>query len=600
MLQKSPAQTRAIMLAFSAFTLLLLPFWASDQYQLHLAALIAVYWVLIAGLNLVVGYTGQLSIGHVGLLSIGAYAFCILVGKMDMNPYLSVVIAGGLGGLCGLALGLPSLRLPGFYFAMATMAFALIVNEVILAQVDLTGGGVGLVGPLFPEPFDTPAGFYYLCLILAAAVTLLTWNIGRSMWGRALISVRDNPVTALSVGVPVFRAKLVVFVFSGVTAGVAGALFASLQSYITPETFVFDLSMFFFVCIIIGGRGSILGPLLGTVVLTALPEMVASLAKLGNFFYGLLLLIVVLVIPEGIGRMLEKVYERFRPRRLQSVASSPELERLGRAITHKAGAQPATKTDANRPGAALRAVGISKQFGGLVALDDVSLTLLPGQVHGLIGPNGSGKTTMLNLLSGYYEPSKGNVNYLHQEIGKATVQERARMGVARTFQKPRLLADLSVLDNVMLGAWSHSTAGFMDSALGLPGVLAEDQRLREHAIELLHGVGLGAVMQWRANLLDHAQQRFLEIARGLALVPRFILLDEPAGGLTGVEIEHLGAVIRAIRNAGIGVLLVEHHTDFVFRVCDDVTALNVGRTIMHGKPEDVRNDPEVIRVYLGA
>ncbi len=600
MSQNSPAHTRVILLACSALALVLLPFWSSDQYQLHLAALIAVYWVLIAGLNLVVGYTGQLSIGHVGLLSIGAYAFCILAGKMGLNPYLAVVVSGGLGGLCGLALGLPSLRLPGFYFAMATMAFALIVNEVILAQVDLTGGGVGLVGPLFPEPFDSPAGFYYLSLAIAAVVTLLTWNVARSMWGRALISVRDNPVTALSVGVPVFRAKLVVFVFSGVTAGVAGALFASLQSYITPETFVFDLSMFFFVCIIIGGRGSILGPLLGTVVLTALPEMVASLAKLGNFFYGLLLLIVVLVIPEGIGRMLEKVYERFRPRRVQSVAISPELERLGRSIANGASAQPATKTDASRPGAALRAVGIGKQFGGLVALDDVSLTLLPGQVHGLIGPNGSGKTTMLNLLSGYYEPSSGKVSYLHQEIGKATVQERARMGVARTFQKPRLLPDLSVLDNVMLGSWTHSKAGFMDSALGLPAVRAEDLRLREQAIELLHGVGLGAVMHWRANLLDHAQQRFLEIARGLALKPRFILLDEPAGGLTGVEIEHLGAVIRAIRNAGIGVLLVEHHTDFVFRVCDHVTALNVGRMIMHGKPEEVRNDPEVIRVYLGA
>ena len=279
-----PSQKRAVALAVAACALLLLPFWAADQYQLHLAALIAVYWVLIAGLNLVVGYTGQLSIGHVGLLSIGSYAFCILVGKWGLDPYTSTAVAGMLGGLCGLALGLPSLRLPGFYFAMATMAFALIVNEIILAQVGLTGGGVGLMGPLYPAPFDSPAGFYYLALLVSAFVTLLTWNLARSRWGRGLMAVRDNPVTAQSVGVPVFRAKLVVFVFSGVTAGVSGALFASLQSYITPETFVFDLSMFFFVCIIIGGRGSILGPLLGTVVLTALPEMVASLAKLGNFF----------------------------------------------------------------------------------------------------------------------------------------------------------------------------------------------------------------------------------------------------------------------------------------------------------------------------
>ena len=309
-----------------------LPWWAGDQYQLHLAALICVYWTLIAGLNLVIGYTGQISIGHVGLLAIGAYAFAILAGKLGWHPALAMAAAGALGGLCGLALGLPSLRLPGFYFAMATMAFALIVNELVLAQVGLTGGGIGLAGPMFPAPFDGPKGFYCLAAALALGVTLLSWNIARRMWGRGLMSIRDNPVAAQAVGVPLFRAKLVVFVFSGVTAGLAGAMFASLQSYITPDTFVFELSLFFFVCIVIGGRGSIIGPFIGTVVLTALPELVAPLAKLGHFFYGLLLLIVVLVVPEGIGRMFELIGERLRPRVLKHEAITPDLARLARAI----------------------------------------------------------------------------------------------------------------------------------------------------------------------------------------------------------------------------------------------------------------------------
>jgi branched-chain amino acid transport system permease protein len=326
------SRNKKIALVLGAVLAATLPLWAGDQYQLHLAALIGVYWILIAGLNLVVGYTGQLSIGHVGLLSIGAYAFAILAGKMGWHPGMAVAAAGALGGLCGLALGLPSLRLPGFYFAMATMAFALIVNELVLAQVNLTGGGVGLPGPLFPAPFDSPQGLYYLVAVLALVVTLLSWNIARRMWGLGLMSIRDNPVTAQAVGVPLFRAKLVVFVFSGVTAGVAGAMFASLQSYITPDTFVFELSLFFFVCIIIGGRGSIIGPFLGTVVLTALPELVAPLAKLGNLFYGLLLLVVVLVVPEGIGRMFEVLAERMRPRRVGHAAIAPDLERLSRAI----------------------------------------------------------------------------------------------------------------------------------------------------------------------------------------------------------------------------------------------------------------------------
>jgi branched-chain amino acid transport system permease protein len=319
-------------LAIGALLVATLPFWAGDQYQLHLAALVAVYWILIAGLNLVVGFTGQLSIGHVGLLSLGAYAFAILAGKVGMNPYLAVLAAGAVGGACGLLLGLPSLRLPGFYFAMATMAFALIVNEVIMAHPDLTGGGVGLAGPLFPAPFDTPTGFYYLVAILAVLVTWLTWNIARRMWGRAFISIRDNPVAAQAMGVPVLRAKLAAFVFSGVSAGVAGSVFASLQSYITPETFVFELSLFFFVCIIIGGRGSLIGPFLGTAVLTALPEFVAPLAKLGNLFYGVLLLAVVLIVPEGIGRLFEVTGERLRPRTVHREAVTPDLARLARAL----------------------------------------------------------------------------------------------------------------------------------------------------------------------------------------------------------------------------------------------------------------------------
>jgi ABC-type branched-subunit amino acid transport system permease subunit len=241
-------------------------------------------------------------------------------------------MAGGLGGAVGLALGLPSLRLPGFYFAMVTLAFALIVTELAVAYGDLTGGGVGLPVPGFEGPLASPNGYYWFVLAIGAAITLLTWNLARLMWGRALIAVRDSEVTARSVGVSVYRAKLFTFVFSGCTAGVAGALFASLQSYITPDTFIFELGLFFFVCIIIGGRGGILGPFLGTVVLTALPELVAPLAKLGTFFYGVLLLLVVLLVPEGIGRVFEIVMDRIRGSRPESHVVAPQLDRLAASL----------------------------------------------------------------------------------------------------------------------------------------------------------------------------------------------------------------------------------------------------------------------------
>jgi ABC-type branched-subunit amino acid transport system ATPase component len=248
----------------------------------------------------------------------------------------------------------------------------------------------------------------------------------------------------------------------------------------------------------------------------------------------------------------------------------------------------------------LRAESVSRRFGGVVAVDKVSLTVEPGEVHGLIGPNGSGKTTLLNLVSGYYAINEGRIALGDQNLTHATVQQRARLGLARTFQTPKLLPALSVLDNAMLGGWLNVRSGFLETAVAAPRPRREEAEIRERATAMLEGVGLGRVLKRRADLLEHTAQRFLEIARALTMRPRFILLDEPAGGLTVAEIDTLGAIIGVMRDEGIGVLLVEHHTDFVFRVSDRVTALNLACVLAHGAPQAVRNDAEVIRVYLGA
>ena len=249
---------------------------------------------------------------------------------------------------------------------------------------------------------------------------------------------------------------------------------------------------------------------------------------------------------------------------------------------------------------ALQAQSVSKHFGGIRALDEASLTLQAGEVHGLIGPNGSGKTTMLNMLSGYYAQDDGVVLLDGAPIDATPVRHRVRFGIARTFQKPRLLETLSVLDNAMVGAWRDAPGSFLSAAFALPFAARRETALRERARELVMGVGLGHAMHRRAAVLEHAEQRFLEIARALAARPRFLLLDEPAGGLTVAEIGHLEAVVKTVRDAGIGVLLVEHHTDFVFRICSVVTTLDRGRVIARGTPDAVRNDAEVNRVYLGA
>lgn len=307
------------------------PMLTNNQYHVHLLALIAVYWVLVAGLTLVVGYAGQLSVGHVGLLAIGAYAFMILAGRLEMHPLLAMLASGLLCGLCGFLLGLPSLRLPGFYFAMVTLAFSMIVTEVLIARADLTGGGAGMSAPFFNAPFDTHSGFFYLVLVVALVITLLSWNAARQMFGRGLIALRDSEVAAAACGIPVFRLKLAAFTFSGVTAGLAGALFASLQSYLTPEAFLFELGMFFFICIIVGGRDNLLGPFLGTAALTVLPELSAPLAKMGHLLYGVLLLVVVLTIPKGFGHAIARLLNRSQVSR-EPVDLQPDQEALARAI----------------------------------------------------------------------------------------------------------------------------------------------------------------------------------------------------------------------------------------------------------------------------
>ena len=249
---------------------------------------------------------------------------------------------------------------------------------------------------------------------------------------------------------------------------------------------------------------------------------------------------------------------------------------------------------------ALEARTVTKRFGGLTAVNGVSLELRPGEVHGLIGPNGSGKTTLLNLISGYYRIDEGGILLAGADVTRQSVQDRARAGLARTFQTPKLVLSLSVLDNAMLGGWPQVRSGFLETAFAAPRPRREEADIRDRAATLLRGVGLDGVMQRRADLLEHTAQRFLEIARALTMQPKFVLFDEPAGGLTVAEIDRLAAIIGVIRDSGIGVLLVEHHTDFVFRVCDRVTALNLGRMIAHGTAAQVRRDPEVIRVYLGA
>jgi branched-chain amino acid transport system permease protein len=545
-----------------------------------------VYWVLVSGLNLVVGFAGQIAIGWVALLTLGAYTTSVLAAGNVMPalpPYLALAIAAVFGAIFGLIIGLPALRLRTFYFAITTLGFATIVTQVALAWQSVTGGGVGVPGPIFPEPFASLWGLYYFCFGLAAICTWMTINIAASRFGRALTAIRDAEVAAEASGISKPGLLGAVFLFSGALAAVAGGLFATLQSYITPDAFTLDLSVLFFIAILIGGRGSILGPLLGTILLTVLPEFAAPLVAWSTFLYAVLLLVIVLVMPGGIAEILD--FKNRRP--LES----------GRAIIPRPDLVGQLLSARNAGALTLEQVVLS--FGGVKAIDGLDLEIRPGQVHGLIGPNGSGKTTTLNVISGYYVQQCGVVSLNGAPLPVLARHLRAHMRISRTFQTPRIVGSASVLENVMIGGTIDGEATFVESLLSLPRHRRDEVMLRETAMLALAAVGLERLAPVRADRLQHSELRFTEIARALMLRPSFLLLDEPAAGLSAEEIRRLGALLLAIAQAGTGVLLVEHHADLIFDICHQVTVLNLGKTLAAGTPSEVRLHREVVNAYLG-
>jgi branched-chain amino acid transport system permease protein len=565
---------------------MILPFVSNDYWAL-IGTRAAIYWVLVSGLNLIVGFAGHLAIGYVALLTLGAYTTSVLVAGNVMPAvpvFAALPIAGCVGALFGVVVGLPALRLRTFYFAMSTLGFATIVTQIALAWQSVTGGGIGIAGPEFPAPFDTAWGYYYLCIGFAGFCTWMSANIAHSQFGRALIAVRDAEVAAEATGISKQNMLIAIFLFAGALAAIAGGLFATLQTYITPDAFTFDLSVLFFIAILIGGRGSILGPMLGTIILTILPEIAAPLAAWSTFLYAVLLLVIVLAMPGGIAALLD-----FRNRRPLAAnrAIVPRPAALGEVMRKTGG------------GKTLSLRGIVLTFGNVRAIDGLDLDVAPGQIHGLIGPNGSGKTTTLNVISGYYAAKAGTMALGDDPLPPGLPVLRAGRGIARTFQTPRVIGEASVLQNVMIGGSIEGRATFVEAMLRLPRHYEDERRLSAKARALLGVVGLETLAEVRADRLQHSELRFIEIARALMLDPDFLLLDEPAAGLSGDEIERLATLIKAIARRGTGVLLVEHHADLIFDICDQVTVLNLGRILAAGSPAEIRSHQEVVSAYLG-
>ena len=554
----------------------------ADGYQVYIIALVGLTAMVGVGLNILLGLTGQISLGHVGFYAIGAYTGAILTTTLEWSFWVALPLAGLTAGVAGTLLAIPALRVRGPYLAMITIAFAFVVEQGAAEWKEVTGGWNGIMFIPMPRVADYTFIERDVAFMVAALTVLTVFLFARltaSSWGKAMRAVRDSEVAGQSLGLNPVLVRTAAFGLSAVTAGLAGAIFASLSSFISPESFPFLQSIMFLLVAIIGGIGTVLGPVAGALVVVLLPEFLSFLAEYRLLFVGVFLLLVLLVAPRGIVGEIERRIRRIDPRPARA-----------------GGVDITAFLSDGRTGQALHIENLGLSFGGVVAIDGVGLAAQPGQITSIIGPNGAGKTTVLNVVGGFYKPDSGAVRLGDRDVTGLPSHAVARAGIARTYQTTQLFANIPVVENLEI-ALSRGRLGSIGKAL--IGREGGDGEARDIAEALLAFVGYGGPVEQIAGALPHVDRRLVEIARALAIRPRVLLLDEPAAGLGHKDTEELGRLIRRIADTGVSVILVEHDMSLVMGISDHIHVLDAGRCIADGPPAEIRANADVRRAYLG-
>lgn len=548
-----------------------------DGYVHNILLQATTFAIAVFGLSVVLGLCGQINLAQAAFFGLGAYA--VGIGTTDLHVSFWLCLIGGcvISLLAGAFLGMSTLRLGGHYLAMVTISFQQIVTLVMINAIWLTRGPDGVPNIKRPELFQSSQSYLAFCVAMLAIVGYLVWHLADTKLGRAMRAVRDNELAAGVNGIDVFRTKIYAFALCALLGGLAGGLFAGGFAYVSPDQFSFAESIVFLTMSLLGGVASPIGSAIGTGLLILIPEWLRFLKSVPGLYlaiYGLFVILIIRFMPDGIWGFVADAFTRWR------------------AKTKAPPAAAALQLKPARVGGdtVLEVTGLSKHFGGLKAVDGVDIAVKRGGVHALIGPNGSGKTTTLNVLSGLYEATAGKIVLDGTDITHMPPHQRTAAGLGRTFQNIRLFRSMTALENVEIGA----------ERPGNTMVGKGDDALTERAMEALTFVGLGSRANELISSFSYGHQRLIEIARALASNPTLLLLDEPAAGLNSTEKLELHELLKRIAAQGLTILIIDHDMTLVSEAAQHITVLNFGRRIADGESMAVLRHPDVVSAYLGS
>ena len=548
-----------------------------DGYILNILMQATTFAIAVFGLSVVLGLCGQINLAQAAFFGLGAYAVGLGTADYQINFWICLVAGSLLALAAGAFLGMSTLKLGGHYLAMVTISFQQIVTLVMINAIWLTRGPDGISNIGRPALFQSQQSFLAFCVAALALIGYIVWHLPDTRIGRAMRAVRDNELAAGVAGIDIFRTKVMAFALSALLGGIGGGLYAGGFSYVSPDQFSFAESIVFLTMALLGGVASPIGAAIGTGLLILIPEWLRFLKTIPGLYlaiYGLFVILIVRFMPDGIWGFVQELITKWRARTPPHVAS-PALQ----LVPAKTGGEMV-----------LEVTGLSKHFGGLKAVDKVDLSVRRGGVHALIWPNGSGKTTTLNMLSGLYKTTSGKIVLDGTDVTDMPAHQRTAAGLGRTFQNIRLFRSMTALENVVIGAERPG-----NTLIGEGGQDALTQR----AMSALTFVGLGGRANELVSSFSYGHQRLIEIARALAGNPVLLLLDEPAAGLNSSEKVELHDLLKRIAAQGLTILIIDHDMTLVREAAQHITVLNFGRRIADGESLAVLQHPDVISAYLG-